>query len=87
MVTKCCGEVNVFDGQQITRGYRAKAQMASEQGSRCHIESPTVFICVYTALLRNVSTLFLNIFSLLAVTQSVDNLFYSFIVLCKKNTS
>ena len=36
------------------------------------------------ALLRYVSTLFLNIFMLLAVTQSVDNLFHSFIVLCEK---
>ena len=39
--------------------------------------------CV-TALLRYVSTLLLNIFTLLAVTQSVDNLFHSFIVLCEK---
>ena len=31
----------------------------------------------------NPSTLFLNIFTLLAVTQSVDNLFHSFIVLCE----
>ena len=30
--------------------------------------------------MRYVSTLFLNIFTLLAVTQSVDNLFHSFIV-------
>ena len=29
------------------------------------------------------STLFLNIVTLLAVTQSVDNLFYSLIVLCE----
>ena len=32
---------------------------------------------------RDVSTLFLNIFTLLAFTQSVDNLFNSFIVLCE----
>ena len=34
-------------------------------------------------LLRYVSILFLSIFMLLAVTQSVDNLFHSFIVLCE----
>ena len=31
----------------------------------------------------DMSTLFWNIFTLLAVTQSVDNLFHSFIVLCE----
>ena len=38
---------------------------------------------VQHALLRYVSTVFLNLFTLLAVTQSVDNLFHSFIVLCE----
>ena len=45
-------------------------------------ESNNVHLLI-TRLLRYVSTLFLNIFTLLAVTQSVDNLFHSFIVLCE----
>ena len=36
-----------------------------------------------SALLRYMSTLFLNMFTLLAVTHSVDNLFHSLIVLCE----
>ena len=50
------------------------AQIASGQGRHWLI-----------ALLRYVSTLFLNVFTLQAFTQSVDNLFHSFIVLCENN--
>ena len=39
---------------------------------------------LFVTRLRYVSTLFLNIFTLLAVTQSVDHLFHSSIVLCEK---
>ena len=46
--------------------------MASGQGSNWLIESPTIF-----------HQMFLNIFTPLAVTQSVDNLFNSFTVLCE----
>ena len=51
---------------------KAKAQMTNGQGNHWIIESPTY-----------VSVLFLNIFTLLAVEQSVDNLFHSLIVLCE----
>ena len=57
--------------------------MASGQGSHWLIESPSMFIYVYPALLRYVSNLCLNIFSLLEVIQSVYNLFHSFTVLCE----
>ena len=46
--------------------------MTSGQGRHWLIESPT--------FLTYVSTLFLNIFKLLAVRQSVDNLFHSLIL-------
>ena len=38
---------------------------------------------MYPALLRYMSILFLNILTLLALTQSADNLFHSFTVLCE----
>ena len=50
--------------------------------SLAYRESNIVHLLV-TGPLRYVSTLFLNIFTLLAVTQAVDNLFHSFIVLCE----
>ena len=65
----------------LTRS-KAKVQMASGQGSHWLIESPTI-IHISVTFLRCLSTLFFNIFMLLAVTQSVDQLFHSFIVLCE----
>ena len=68
--------------QDITRlSSKAKVQMASGQGSHWLVESPKLFIYVKPALLRYVLTLFLNIFTLLAVAQSLDNVFHSFTVL------
>ena len=46
-------------------------------------ESNTVHLLITRPPDMCQSTLFLNIFTLLAVTQSVDNLFHSFIVLCE----
>ena len=54
-----------------------KFQMASGQGSHWLIENPTIF-----ALTHFASILFLNIFTLLALTQSFGSLFHSFITLC-----
>ena len=62
---------------------KAKTQMASGQGSNWLIEIPAFLIYVYSALLGYVSTLFLNMFTLLPVTQSVDNLFHSLIIICE----
>ena len=45
-------------------------------------ESNSFYLCV-TALLRYVSTLFLNVFTVLAITRYVDNFFHSFILLCE----
>ena len=73
-----------FFKQDLTR-LPAKAQMPSGKGSSWFIESPNIFhlrvtrppeICVN--LVFN-----LNIFMLLAVTQSIDNLVHSYIVLCE----
>ena len=57
--------------------------MVSGQGSHWLIESPKLFIYVLPALLRYVSKLSLIVFTVLVVTQFVDNLFHSFIVLCE----
>ena len=62
-----------------------KFQMASGQGSHlAHRESNNFIIYVYPALIRYLSILFLNIFTLLALTQSFGSLFRSFITLCEK---
>ena len=52
-----------------------KFQMANGQGSHWFIESPTI---------TYLSILVLNIFTLLALTQSFGSLFHSFITLCEK---
>ena len=53
--------------------------MASGQGSNWLIESPATFQLCVTQIpeICYMSTLFVNIFALLAVTQFVDNLFHS----------
>ena len=56
--------------------------MASGQGSSCLIES-TVIVHLCVILPSEIFGVFKNIFTLLAFTQYVDNVFYSFIVLCE----
>ena len=75
------------DGECIIKGRYNKIaiqnkiiQMASKQGIHCLIKSPTILHPCVT-LLRFLSILFLNIFTLLTCTQSVDNLFHSFTVI------
>ena len=58
-------------------------QMASGQGSHWLIKSPTIFSSMCSPP-KYLSILFLNIFTLLALTQSFGSLFYSFITLCEK---
>ena len=57
--------------------------MASGQGSHWHIESPFFSHLFVTRPPEICVNLVLNIFMLLAVTQSVDNVFHSFMVLCE----
>ena len=59
---------------------KAKAQMASGQGIHWLIESPTFCVIHPPEICVN---LVFNIFMLLAITQSVDNLFHSLMVLCE----
>ena len=61
-----------------------KLQMANGQGSHWRTENPAIFsICIVCSYEISVSSV-LNIFTLLAFTQSVDNSFHSFIILCEK---
>ena len=61
-----------------------KFQMASGQGSHWLIESPIMLSSMYSPLLSDICLFyFLNIFTLLALTQSFDNLLFSFITLCE----
>ena len=55
--------------------------MASGQGSHWLIESPNNFHLRVTRPPEICVKLVLNMFTLLAVTQSIDNMFNSFIVL------
>ena len=59
--------------------------MAGAQGSPLAYRESNLSIPWYPALLApsHVSILFLNILTLLAPTQSADNLFHSFTVLCE----
>ena len=55
--------------------------MAGGLGSHLAYRESNLSIYVYTALLRYMSILFLNVLTLLAPTQSADNRFHSFTVL------
>ena len=55
-----------------------KFQMAGGQGSHWLIENPTI-LYLYSLPLSDIYILFLNIFTQLALTQSFDSLFHSFI--------
>ena len=57
--------------------------MAGGLGSHLAYRESNLSIYVYPARLRYMSILFLNILTLLAPTQSADNLFHSFTVLCE----
>ena len=62
-----------------------KFQMASGQGSHWLIENPTIFSSMCSSPLSDICQFyFLNIFTLLALTQSFGSLFHSFITLCEK---
>ena len=65
-----------------------KFQMASGQGSHWLIESPTIFSSMCTFCVARPYQIYvnyiLNIFTLLALTQSFGSLFHSFITLCWK---
>ena len=57
--------------------------MAGGLGSPLAYRESNLSIYVYPARLRYMSILFLNIITLLAPTQSADNLFHSITVLCE----
>ena len=57
--------------------------MAGGLGSHLAYPESNISIKVYPARLRYMSILLLNILTLLAPTQSADNLFHSFTVLCE----
>ena len=56
--------------------------MAGGQGSRLAYRESNLSIYMYPARLRYMLILFLNILTLLAPTQSIDNLLHSFTVFC-----
>ena len=57
--------------------------MAGGLGSHLAYRESNLSISVYPARLQYLSILFLNILTLLAPTQSADNLFHSFPFLCE----
>ena len=61
-----------------------KFHMASGQGSHWLIKSPTIFSSMCSPPLSYICQFILNIFTLLALTQSFGSLFHSFITLCEK---
>ena len=54
------------------------------KGSHWLIESPTIFSSICSPPLSDMSIIFFNIFTLLALTQSFGSLFHLFITLCEK---